>query len=207
MVRSGDRVGWEGAIYALQNQAGMKVHPGGKTALGMQGKAHFLVLARETVSLFGTLEERLPKWFASTEWNATLDYHRTSLLPVDIGLVEIDLGTFSIKASAPARAMMECLHLANSAEALLEAKEIMDGLNNLRPKQVQSLLEACGSVKVKRLFLYLADLSDHAWRKHVDRSMIDLGSGTRSLVKEGTYVREYDMMVPRGLTKDAEPSL
>jgi hypothetical protein len=34
---------------------------------------------------------------------------------------------------------MECLHLSASAEELIEARELMDGLNNLRPTQVQAL--------------------------------------------------------------------
>lgn len=41
--------------------------------------------------------------------------------------------------------------------------ELMEGLNNLRPNQVQDLLEKCESVKVKRLFLYLAEKAGHEW--------------------------------------------
>jgi hypothetical protein len=33
MIRAGDRVDWEGAIYALQKQAGLNIHPGGRSAL------------------------------------------------------------------------------------------------------------------------------------------------------------------------------
>ncbi len=45
MIRSGDDVGYEGAIYALQKQANLFVHPAGKTALTLLGKAHYLELA------------------------------------------------------------------------------------------------------------------------------------------------------------------
>ena len=37
------------------------------------------------------------------------------------------------------------------------------GLNDLVPNQVQQLLEQCISVKVKRLFLYLAEKTNHSW--------------------------------------------
>lgn len=207
MVRSGDKVGWEGALYALQNNAGLPLHVGGKTALSMHGKAHFLELSRSVLSLFGPLEVRLPKWFIHGNWGVRIDYHRTSFLPSDLGIVDIENGTFSIRISAPARALMECLHLSTSTEELVEAREMMDGLNNLRPKQVQTLLESCGSVKVKRLFLYFADLSGHEWLKHVDRSGIDLGSGTRSLVAEGTYVPQYDITVPKEFVSYAKSGL
>ncbi|TCU04429.1 transcriptional regulator with AbiEi antitoxin domain of type IV toxin-antitoxin system [Rhizobium sullae] len=207
MVRSGDTVGWEGALYALQNNAGLPVHPGGRTALSMHGKAHFLELSRAVISLFGPLEVRLPKWVVDGKWGVKIDYHRTSFLPSDLGMVDVENGAFSIRVSTPARALMECLHLSSSAEELIEARELMDGLNSLRPKQVQALLETCRSVKVKRLFLYLADLSGHDWLKHVDRSAIDLGSGTRSLVAEGIYVPQYDIMVPKEFASDAKAGL
>src|SRR5712675_2306223 len=53
MVRSGDKVGWEGALYALQKNAVLPVHVGGRTALSIHGKAHFLELSRSVLSLFG----------------------------------------------------------------------------------------------------------------------------------------------------------
>jgi hypothetical protein len=102
---------------------------------------------------------------------------------------------------------MELLHLSATVEELIEAREIMDGLNNLRPKQVQALLEHCGSIKVKRLFLYLADLTGHDWLEDVDQSGIDLGSGTRSLVSDGAYVSQYDLMVPKEFVSNAKAGL
>ena len=50
----------------------------------------------------------------------------------------------------------------------MECFELMEGLNNLPPKQVQTLLENCQSVKVKRLFLYMAEKADHRWFKQLD---------------------------------------
>jgi hypothetical protein len=39
----------------------------------------------------------------------------------------------------------------------------MEGLNTLRPDLVQELLEKCSSVKVKRLFMHLAEQFQHPW--------------------------------------------
>src|SRR5690606_28575140 len=42
MVRSGDNVRYLGAIYALQEYAKTSIHPGGKTALALSGRSHYL---------------------------------------------------------------------------------------------------------------------------------------------------------------------
>ena len=54
-ARAGDRVDWIGGVYALQQQLRLPIHIGGKTALEMQGYAHFLPLGKgQFVWLFGS---------------------------------------------------------------------------------------------------------------------------------------------------------
>lgn len=199
MIRSGDNVGYEGAIYALQEQAGLFIHPAGKTALSLLGKAHYLELSPKKVTVFGGKDEKLPAWCKTHDWGIKLDYYSSSFLPNDIGLVEIELKTFSIKVSSAARAMLECLFLAPKNQELVECYQLMEGLNNLRPNLVQNLLESCTSIKVKRLFLYLAEKADHSWVKHLNLEKIDLGSGKRSIVKNGVYNSKYKITVPAAL--------
>ena len=199
MIRSGQDVTYEGAIYALQKQAGLFVHPGGKTALALLGKAHYLEMAQKKVTLFGGADERLPAWFLNHDWGLQLEYHSSSFLPPDLGLTEIERKTFSIKISNAPRAMMECLYLAPKQQELLECFQLMEGLNNLRPKQVQQLLEACSSIKVKRLFLYLAEKANHSWFQYLDVTKIDLGKGKRSIIKDGVYNSKYKITIPKEL--------
>jgi hypothetical protein len=52
---------------------------------------------------------------------------------------------------------------------------LMEGLRNLSPKRLQYLLEACRSVKVKRLFLWFAERHQPAWLKALERNRLDLG--------------------------------
>lgn len=53
-----------GGLYALQEQLGLPVHAGGKTALSMQGYAHFLSMGQgATVVLLGPPSVKLPLWF------------------------------------------------------------------------------------------------------------------------------------------------
>ena len=199
LIRHNDQVDYLGGIYALQRQQGLSVHPAAKTALAIHGRAHYLQLAAMSVQLFGSGEDRLPLWFKKRDWGVGVDCRLTSFLPSDLGLVDVEHKSFTVKVSSPARAMMECLYLAPKSQPLLEAFELMEGLNNLRPVIVQELLESCTSVKVKRLFLYMADKASHEWFSHIKVSNVDLGSGKRAIVKNGIYISEYEITVPKEL--------
>jgi len=50
---------------------------------------------------------------------------------------------------------MEVLYAVPQVDSYEEARLLMEGLITLRPRVVQSLLEKCASVKVKRLFMLL----------------------------------------------------
>jgi hypothetical protein len=202
--RSNDKVSYEGAIYALQKQGELSIHPAGRTALSLLGKAHYLEFRASKVVLFGGNGEKLPTWFKKYDWGVEVDYHETSFLQRDLGLTEIGLKNFSIKVSGAARAIMECLYLAPQNQDLMECFEFMEGLNNLPPRQVQTLLENCQSVKVKRLFLYMAEKARHSWFNDLDIAKIDLGRGKRSIVKNGAFVDKYEITVPRELEKHGE---
>lgn len=102
---------------------------------------------------------------------------------------------------------MECLYLAPQKMQLMECYELMEGLNNLKPTQVQLLLENCRSVKVKRLFLYMAEKADHGWLKFMKLDQVNLGQGKRSIVKNGVYVEKYQITMPKELEKHDERSV
>ena len=199
MIRTGDQGGYEGAIYALQKQNGATIHPGGRTALALLGKAHYLEFATKNVVVFGAKGERLPSWFVKHDWGVTVDYYSSSFLPPDLGMTDAEIKSFTIKVSGVVRALMECLYLAPEKQELVECYEFMEGLNNLRPNQVQELLEKCDSVKVKRLFLYMAEKAGHSWFTHLNLDNVDLGNGKRSIVKNGAYVDKYQITIPKEL--------
>jgi len=84
-------------------------------------------------------------------------------------------------------------------ESFHQADALMEGMTDLSPRRLQTLLEACASVKVKRLFLFFADRHRHAWLSRLDTSGIDLGSGKRVLVKGGKLDPRYKITVPADL--------
>lgn len=203
VIRSNDHVDYEGAIYAIQVQNRSSIHPGGRTALFLLGKAHYLEFSQQRVVLFGSKTERLPTWFKKWDWQVKIEFYETSFLPLDLGLTTAEVKNLPIKVSGAARAILECLYLAPEQQDLMECYELMEGLNNLLPKQVQGLLEACQSVKVKRLFLYMAEKAGHQWFKYLNLEKVDLGSGTRSIVKNGVYIDKYKITVPKEFEQNA----
>jgi hypothetical protein len=54
----------EAGVYALQSQLGLTVHVGGRAALELQGRAHFVPLGRKQILLVSDTQERLPNWFS-----------------------------------------------------------------------------------------------------------------------------------------------
>ncbi len=198
-VRVGDTVEWTGGLHALQEQIKLPVHAGAKTALQMQGYAHFLPMGTGgTVTLFGASGVRLPVWFRQYGWGTELRYTTTKVFAddPDAGLTQKELATYAVTVSAPERAIMEVLYLVPAEESFEEAGLLMEGLTTLRPRLVQSLLEQCGSVKVKRLFMFLAEACNHAWVRKLDLSKVNFGKGKRMIVKGGRLDTKYNITVP-----------
>lgn len=197
-VRRGDKVGWQGALHALQRYAGKPVHPGGRTALELAGLAHYLRLGpKRRVDLYGPPGLRLPRWLTQHDWDVELRYFGTSLLDGKIGTTAMEFGELSLTVATPERAMLEVLDGVPSVADFAEARQLMEGLPTLRPQLVQSLLEVCTSIKAKRLFLHLADATAMPWRNALDDARIDLGKGKRQVVTGGRLDARYGITVPK----------
>lgn len=186
-----------GAVFGLQEKS-KSLHPGGRTALELWGLAHFLPLGKaHPLFLFSRVGERPPSWFEGLPWAKRCRHVSTNFLPDDLGIAEHLDGELVVKISVPERAMLEFLQaLKLSAAGYEHANLIFEGLGTLRAALVQSLLEQCGSVKVKRLFLHLAEKNNHAWFKSLDLSKVSLGSGKRVLFEGGRLDPKYLITVP-----------
>ena len=201
-----DAPDWLGAVFGLQQKAGGSTHPGGLTALELASVAHFLPLGEQApVYLFGRSGERLPEWFKRLPWTGRIRYEQTNFLPADLGLREHQAGAFAVKVSDPERAILELLFQSSNDEAGYEhARLVFEGLGTLRPALMQALLEKCASVKVKRLFLHLAESHGHAWFRELEVGRISLGSGKRVLVPGGRLDPKYLITVPAVMKTPAD---
>lgn len=199
--RADENVDWSGGLYALQSQLNMSVHPAGKTALQLQGSAHYLPanFKQAKIVLFGSKNEKLPEWFRNYKWEVDVRYVMTGLFGDDAeqGLTIYNSGDYEIKISSAERAVIELCYDVPIRESFDELDQIMSGLTTLRPRMVQEFLEKCGSVKAKRLFMYLAEKHDHAWVKKVNLEKVDFGKGKRSLCSNGHYDGKYEIVVPK----------
>jgi len=208
-ARLDDQVEWPGALHAVQFQLNVPVYVGGKTALEWQGYAHFMPMGKGgKVRLYAPHGTRLPAWFLKQDWGVKLIYRTPNLFLGEskIGLTEKQEDDYSLRLSAPERAILELLDEVPFAQSFEESRLLMEGLNTLRPSLVQMLLEACRSIKVKRLFLFFAEEQGHAWVKELNLAQMNLGSGKRAIVKGGHLDPKYRITVlprPDILPKDA----
>ena len=194
-----DFVEWQGALYAIQRQLKLSVHPGGKTSLELQGYAHYLTDKMRQVFLFGYRGEKLPGWFNNYNWQVTIQYTANQLFPQNTaaGLTKYKYRDFEITISSPERAILEMLNHFPEYHSFDECYKIFENLTTLRPQLCQELLAKCQSIKVKRMFLFMADYTGHSWFENINIQSITLGSGNRSLVNGGILNRKYQITVPK----------
>lgn len=188
-----------GAIASYDSQLDKRCHVGASSALDLRGYSHFVAMGKPQAYLFTPSEQRLQSWFLKSDWDMTIKYFTTSVFNGETGLEEYDYLGHKLLISSPERAFMECLHLAPSNYSLMDIYYVMEMLTTLRPKLVQRLLEKCSSIKVKRLFLYMAEKAGHQWFKALDSSKIDLGKGDRLIIPGGKYVGKYRIIIPSEL--------
>lgn len=187
-----------GILSSYGKQCEMKYHIGAASALELKGFSHYVSMGKPKAVVFAPVRPSLPKWIE----NANLDMQLVSVSTKifgEYGIEQMDYQGLPIMVSSPERAIMECLLLAPVHYNLMDVYYLFEMLTSLRASMVQRLLESCSSVKVKRLFLYMAEKSRHRWFEKLDISRINLGSGTRSFEKGGVKNAKYDIVIPKEL--------
>ena len=91
--RTGDDIKIFGALYALQKQANKAIHPGGPSALYLQGYAHYIAMENQPLTLFTPKAVKLPVWFTK-HWAGDYTYRHTTMLPGGETLTDYDAGNF-----------------------------------------------------------------------------------------------------------------
>ena len=133
------------------------LHLGGRTALALQGVRHN-VGGRQRLVLWGDERFALPAWFTARhparyacarlfDWPAAEAALRESTLTVPAGT---DGGPL---VATPERASLEMLYDVGTHQGLEEARNLFDGVRNVRTAVAGRLLACCTSVKAVRLFL------------------------------------------------------
>ncbi len=201
------RQGWKIAVLSMQRLMGYDVHVGGKTALATHGLVHYLSFrGDELVYLYG----KPPAWLkrlpdADRYMTRTRSLFGGKMIGVDNVAISsetadedlaVSHGRWSLTVSSLERAVLELLDELPDHESFHIADMAFESLSGVRPAKMQAMLEACKSIKVKRLFFVFADRHNHAWRKYLEMDRIDLGSGPRALVEGGKFHPDYRISVP-----------
>jgi hypothetical protein len=202
MFRTGEKPALYSALSCLNNQLNKRFYICALSALEMAGYAHYVPMGRQRVAVAGMPGEWFPRWMDEGEWGVDILKIRAACFDSQTGITTRRLDGFEVLLSSPERAFMECLYLAPKYYHLTDLYRVMEQLVALRPDMVQTLLEQNASVKVKRLFLYMAEKANHTWQETLDRSKISLGKGKRAIVSRGILNREYQIVIPEDLHND-----
>ncbi len=200
-ARPGQTVGWEGVLLGLHRLAGRACHIGGLSALKRLGLAHFLPLGGEQkIHVMST--RKPPAWLKSVALAPELHFDTRRLFSdgaSDLGLVELATGIrdWMLPMSGRERAILELLNdVGPNDHSFQHAAHVFEGMTVLRPGMVNDLLSDCRSIKVRRIFLFLADHFKYPWAKRLQTTALDLGRGNRQVVKGGRLDKRYRITVP-----------
>ena len=189
-----DEYNMDGAIYALQKQLNLSVHIGGVSALNEKhGLVHNIPFNRK-IYLYTQRQELLPKWFKTLFKDKYILIH-TNFLPKDIGMENNSNISYTTQISTKERAILEMLYLVPNKNTANEAYQLMELLSILKIDLIQKLLEGTKSIKVKRLFLYMAEKINYPWFKKINIKKIYLGSGKKVIVKGGKLDKKYNIVI------------
>jgi len=204
-ARPASPVKWQGVVLALQRLAQQPVHVGGLSALNLHGLAHYLPLGGEArIELWSHAETgiHLPAWVPAIHIPQALVLHIQRLFEktaAQEGLANLPthVRDWTLTVSSPERAILEVLSLVDeTAASFTHAAELFEGLSALRPALVQQLLEGCRSIKVKRLFLFLATRQDTPWSRKLTIGRITTGQGKRLVTRGGRLDTRFSITVP-----------
>ncbi len=198
--KPGRNIYWPDGVQALQQQSKVKIFVGALSALSAQGFSHYIRYSDEFLYLFSPRGVTLPRWFKNFPWEMRLLHKSTTFLPYETGINEVLVNETKLLMSSPERAIMECLYLSPTKMDLVEIYHIFEGLINLRPNLINELLQSCKTVKIKRLFLYMAEKANHQWFEFIDRDKLDLGRGNRMISKNGDFISRYGISIPKELS-------
>ena len=220
--RPGGMLLWQHVVVSLQSLLTLPVNVGGRTALELGGLSHY-VSAQGLREAHLYSHRRLPGWVgkldlevrfvvhtgkglfrtaldsAPGQWNPADQSFSSGELPRTLTRTSWGQWNWPLILSSPERAILEFLHEVPERETFDQADKFMEGLRILSPHRVQTLLEDCRNIKVKRLFFWFAERHEPAWLKKIDRDRIDLGKGKRLIVRGGRLDKHYLITVPERL--------
>lgn len=198
MYRSGDELDSYKVMESYNEQLKKHFHIAAHSALEFWGFNHFIPMGKPVLMVGHPLNEVVPAWLKNSEFDDTLKFFSTETFKSP-EIYVADQGYPHLLESSPEQAFLECLLLAPRQYAYMDLFYLMEQLTTLRPSVLQRLLETTGNLKVKRMFLYMAEKAGHDWFYLLNTEKIELGTAKHKLVDGGVYVPKYKITVPKEL--------
>ena len=198
MYRTGDTLRSLAVLESYNRQLEKTYHIAAHSALEQAGFNHYVPMGKPLLIVGHSKQEPIPSWMKSVNLDYSLKFFSTETFSKpQLMLFNADYPHLS--ASVPEQAFLECLLLAPEHYSYMDLYYIMEQLTTLRSEVVQELLENTDNLKVKRMFLYMAEKAGHYWFDSLNVDKIVLGSAKHKLVDNGVYVSKYKITVPKEL--------
>jgi Transcriptional regulator, AbiEi antitoxin, Type IV TA system len=191
---------------SLKYLSNMPTYVGGITALELLGFAQYLSRSSsQTVHLYS--ESKPPPWLFKLDLGVAFKWHGTKTLWPSRLMADKryekehtwrdDLPPLPL--SCPEKAYIEMLVDVPQKISFDHADELIQGMTSLSPNKLNTLLKLCRNVKIKRLFLWLAQRQSYPWFKRLKVEEFDLGKGKRMIASGGKLDKKYMITVPEHL--------
>lgn len=197
MYRTGDKLSAYAALACYNDQLNKKLRIAAHSALEIYGFNHYVPMGKP-VLMAAHSKQYIPEWMTADSFDRIIKPFETNMFAT-IFANQVSVEGINLLVSSPEQAFMECLLLVPERYGYMDLYYIMEQLTSLRADAVQSLLETTKNIRVKRMFLYMAEKAGHHWFEMLDMDKTDLGTSKLQLVKNGTYISRYKMTVPKEL--------
>jgi hypothetical protein len=217
------QVSWEQVVIALQTLMAYPLSVGGRSALELQGHAHYLPQTQKNIHLYS--DQKIPSWLHKLPLPETFITHNRqrlfstlvsfneplsletplnegAILPGELRVLHWGQWRWPMVVSCSERAYLELLDELPKNESFHTADVIMEGLVNVSPRRMQALLESTESIKVKRLFFFFADRHQHQWLTRITCDSINMGAGQSVFIEGGKFDSVYQITVPQEFVKN-----
>lgn len=197
VYRTGDKLSAYAAVSCYNNQLNRQLRVAAHSALELFGFNHYVPMGKP-VLMVAYSGISIPKWMNADYFDRTIKPFETNMFTT-IQTSTVKMEGVNLLVSSPEQAFMECMLLAPDRYGYMDLYYIMEQLTSLRADVVQTLLETIKNLRVKRMFLYMAEKAGHYWFEMLDMVKIDIGTSKLQLVEKGIYISKYKITVPKEL--------
>lgn len=215
-IRPGATLTWQGVVAALQTIFHTDLSVGGLSALELNGFAHYCHCRGNARSIFSA-KTGCPLGYTpalpsvqfvrhsglSSIGRAgfvTWEYDTNERTFMTGGMLGQRASAWPFTMSSPERAYLEVLNDVPGTISFEHANQLLQGMTTLSPRRMEQLLRKCTSVKVRRLFYWMAERHSYAWLNKLPKpealDQLGLGSGNRVLARGGRLDPKYRITVP-----------